>query len=80
MQYFRIPGSIMHRYAMPGIPDTEHSTQLSGYGSFYNHQPDPTLANVMWRYVGGRLMVFEAMRTIEPGHEITFDYGEDTGF
>lgn len=80
MHYFRIRGSFMHRYAMPGIPDDEHSALMNGFGTLYNHQPDPALANVVWRYAGGRLMLYVASRTIAPGEELTFDYGEDTGF
>lgn len=80
MPYFRIPGSIMHRYAMPGIPDADHSALLNGFGAFYNHEPDTARANARWQYVGDRLMLYIATQTIEPGEEITFDYGEDTGF
>lgn len=47
---------------------------------FYNHATDAAEANAEWAYIDGRLMVYRALRDIEPGEEITFDYGEDTGF
>ena len=80
MHFARMSRTIMHRYSMPGSPDPDRSAFMGGYGMFYNHQPDPALSNVRWSNLSERTLVFIALRTIEPGEEITFDYGEDTGF
>lgn len=80
MHFARMRGTIMHRYPMPGVPDAEHSAWMLGYGSLYNHATHPQAANATWRYVGGRTLLFIATRVIEPGDEITYDYGDDTGF
>lgn len=80
MHFARMPGTMMHRYAMPGSPDPDHSSWMGGYGTFYNHQPDPALFNARWSNLNERTLVFIAVRDIEPGDEITFDYGDDPGF
>lgn len=80
MHFARMAGTTMHKYAMPGVPDADHSALMGGLGMFYNHEPDPTRSNVTWRNVNERMLVFVAARTIEPGDELTFDYGDDTGF
>jgi len=80
MHFARMKGTMMHRYAMPESPDPDHSAFMGGYGMFYNHQPDPALFNVRWSNLSERTLVYIALRVIEPGEEITFDYGEDTGF
>jgi uncharacterized protein len=80
MPYFRMQGTIMHRYGMPGIPDADRSALMGGFGAFYNHEANPARANATWQYLGGRVLLFIATRTIEPGDEITYDYGEDLGF
>lgn len=78
--FFLMQGTTMHRYGMPGVPDVGRCSLLGGFGAFYNHEPDPALANVTWTYAGGRLMLYTATRTIEPGDELSFDYGNDPGF
>lgn len=80
MHFARMRGTIMHRYPMPAVPDPDHSAWMLGYGALYNHEPDPTLLNARWTYAGGRTLLFIAVRDIAPGDEITYDYGEDTGF
>ena len=80
MHVTRRRGTLMNRYPMPGVPDAEHSAWMLGYGSLYNHEPDPERVNARWAYAGGRLLLMLAVRTIEPGDEITYDYGEDPGF
>lgn len=80
MHFARMRGTIMHRYPMPAVPDTDHSAWMLGYGSLYNHAPHHDGANAVWRYAGGRTLFFIATRVIEPGDEITYDYGDDTGF
>jgi SET domain-containing protein len=80
MHFARMRGTIMHRYPMPGVPDAEHSAWMLGYGALYNHEPDPGRVNARWTYAGGRTLLFIAVRDIEPGDEITYDYGDDTGF
>lgn len=80
MHFARMRGTIMHRYPMPGVPDDDHSAWMLGYGALYNHEPDPSRLNACWSYAGGRTLLFTAVRLIEPGDEITYDYGLDTGF
>jgi len=80
MHLARMRGTIMHRYPMPGVPDADHSVWMLGYGSLYNHEPDPQRANARWEWVGNRTMLFIAVRDIAAGEEITYDYGPDTGF
>lgn len=80
MHFARMRGTFMHRYLMPGAPDPDHSAFMGGFGLFYNHEPDSSRSNATWRNVDERLLEFVATRAIEPGEEITFDYGEDTGF
>jgi SET domain-containing protein len=80
MHFARMRGTIMHRYPMPGVPDPEHSVWMLGYGSLYNHEPDPQLSNARWEWIGNRTLVFIATRPIAAGEEITYDYGTDTGF
>jgi uncharacterized protein len=80
MHFARLRGTIMHRYPMPGVPDDDHSAWMLGYGALYNHEPDPAVLNARWTYSGGRTLLFLAVRPIRPGDEITYDYGDDTGF
>jgi SET domain-containing protein len=80
MHFARLRGTIMHRYPMPGVPDDDHSAWMLGYGALYNHEPDPNRLNARWTYAGGRTLLFVAVRAIDPGDEITYDYGDDTGF
>lgn len=80
MHFARMRGTIMHRYPMPGVPDPDHSVWMLGYGSLYNHEPDPSRANARWEWIGNRTLVFIATCTIADGEEITYDYGADTGF
>lgn len=54
-----------------------------GFGSMYNHSYEP---NARYDDVGRRTKVFTALRDIEPGEEITINYGgepearDDVGF
>jgi len=80
MHFARMRGTVMHRYPMPGVPDPDHSAWMLGYGSLYNHEPDPQLANARWEWIGNRTLIFIANRNIAAGEEITYDYGVDTGF
>ena len=45
-----------------------------GYGSLYNHSPKPNLEYVQ---DDPQTVTFLASRTIEPGDELTIDYGEE---
>lgn len=80
MHYARIRGSFMHRYLMPDVPVPGRSAWMTGYATLYNHTPEGSEPNVHWEVAAERLMIFRAIRPIAPGDEITFDYGEDTGF
>jgi SET domain-containing protein len=80
MHFARMRGTIMHRYPMPGVPTPDRSAWMLGYGALYNHADDPADANAEWVYVGDRVIEFRAIAGIDPGTEIIYDYGEDTGF
>jgi SET domain-containing protein len=47
---------------------------LLGFGMLYNHSPEP---NVEYVEDGPRTIAFVALRDIEPGEELTIDYGEE---
>lgn len=80
MHFARMRGTLMHRYPMPGVPDAEHSAWMLGFGALYNHATDLQRANATWEDWGDRVLAFRALCPIAPGDEITYDYGEDTGF
>lgn len=80
MHFARIPGTFMHRYLMPDVPTPGHSVWMTGFATLLNHATDGREPNVDWELAGERLMLFRAIRPIAPGEEITYDYGEDTGF
>ena len=44
-----------------------------GYGMLYNHSPDP---NVEYVQDDPSVLRFQALRTVQPGEELTIDYGE----
>jgi SET domain-containing protein len=76
----RVPGSLTHRYAMPDMPQPGSSAWMLGYGALYNHAVSAARINARWEPVHERLLVFVAVRDIEVGDEIVYDYGADTGF
>ena len=80
MHFARMRGTIMHRYPMPDVPEPGRSAWMLGYGALYNHTPAGVEPNARWERAGERLLIFRAVRPIAPGDEITYDYGEDTGF
>ena len=80
MHFARMRGTIMHRYPMPDVPEPGRSAWMLGYGALYNHTPAEVEPNARWERAGERLLIFRAVRPIAPGDEITYDYGEDTGF
>ena len=80
MHFARMRGTIMHRYPMPDVPEPGRSSWMLGYGALYNHTPEGHESNATWERAGERLLIFRAIRDIAPGNEITYDYGEDTGF
>jgi uncharacterized protein len=45
-----------------------------GYGMLYNHSAEP---NVDYDQVDPSEITYRALRTIEPGEELTIDYGDD---
>ena len=45
-----------------------------GYGMLYNHSADP---NVEYDQVKPSEITYRALRTIEPGEELTIDYGDE---
>ena len=45
-----------------------------GYGMLYNHSDDP---NVEYDQVEPSKITFRALRKIEPGEELTIDYGDE---
>ena len=45
-----------------------------GYGMLYNHSADP---NVEYDQQEPSRITYRALRTIEPGEELTIDYGDD---
>ena len=47
---------------------------LLGYGMLYNHSAE---ANCEYVQEGPRVITFVALRDIEPGDELTIDYGEE---
>ncbi len=50
------------------------SLLLLGFGMLYNHDAD---ANLEYVEAGDRLIAFLALRDIEPGEELTIDYGRE---
>jgi hypothetical protein len=45
-----------------------------GYGMLYNHSPDPNLEYVQDE---PSTITFLALRTVQPGDELTIDYGDE---
>ena len=80
MHFARMRGTFMHRYLMPDVPTPGRSAWMTGFATLFNHTPEGAEPNIDWEVAGERLMIFRAIRPIAPGDEITFDYGEDTGF
>ncbi len=54
--------------------DDDQVLVLLGYGSLYNHSSKPNLEYVQ---DDPQTVTFLASRTIEPGDELTIDYGEE---
>ena len=80
MHFARMQGTFMHRYLMPDVPTVGRSSLMTGFATLLNHTPEGVEPNMEWEVAGERLMIFRAIRPIAPGEEITYDYGEDTGF
>jgi uncharacterized protein len=45
-----------------------------GYGMLYNHSPEP---NLEYAQDDPSTITFLALRTVQPGDELTIDYGEE---
>ena len=61
-------------YVFESGTDAEASVLMLGYGMLYNHSASPTAEYVEH---GDGEVAFLALRDIEPGEEVTIDYGEE---
>ena len=61
-------------YVFKSAENEDDVLLLLGYGSLYNHGAEP---NLDYAQDEPRTMTFFATRDIEPGDELTIDYGED---
>jgi hypothetical protein len=57
-----------------GTGDDDQVLLLLGFGMLYNHSAKP---NAEYIEDGPRTITFVATRTVEPGDELTIDYGEE---
>ena len=61
-------------YVFESAETAGHSVLLLGYGMLYNHSAE---ANAEYETHGEQEIAFVARRPIEPGEEITIDYGAE---
>jgi hypothetical protein len=61
-------------YVFGSADDKDEVLLLLGFGMLYNHSAD---ANVEYVQDEPRVITFLALRAIEPGEELTIDYGEE---
>ena len=59
-------------YVYDSVKDGD-SLIVLGYGMLYNHSDDP---NVEYDQVAPSKITYRALRTVEPGEELTIDYGD----
>jgi hypothetical protein len=61
-------------YVFGSAEDENEVILLLGYGMLYNHSYD---ANLEYVQDGPRMITFVTLRDVEPGEELTIDYGEE---
>ena len=64
----------LNDYVFTSHEDADVVLLVLGYGMLYNHSANPNV-----EYVQGEpdTIVFRALRDVEPGEELTIDYGEE---
>jgi len=61
-------------YVFGSNEDEDEVLLLLGFGMLYNHSSEP---NVEYIQEEPRMITFVAIRPVEPGDELTIDYGEE---
>lgn len=74
----RLPFFHNYAYCWPKSVDWVNHVLVLGYGSFYNHCPQP---NVNWGSdYEDEVFVFKSLRKIKEGEELLIDYGNGATF
>jgi len=60
-------------------PETNKSCIMLGYGSLYNHSNNPNVEIDYETKESQNYLFFRALKNIETGEEIVFDYQSDSG-
>ena len=76
-QVFRRNLHVLDSYRFDGPPDEHGQIRFwmiaTGNALVYNHSKEP---NIIWRHIiDNRIITFTALRDIQPGEELYFNYG-----
>lgn len=69
-----IQKTVIYDYYFVWGPENKEAVLALGFGSIYNHASDPNATFI--RDYGSDSIVFQAIKDIEPGTEITINYHE----